>query len=159
MSSDQQELFDSFVAPLIGLPVTHAWQGYGSAILLEFGAQAPTVRRDGSPGHPEGEMGLMIEWSWRIEGRRSILLGSWSDESRWRRGLACLTNGLVTSARTVGRLPEIELTLSTELHVASMNTSTGDPAWVLFDRRGQRTRWLKVRRGRLCVDDEPIPDA
>ena len=61
----------------------------------------------------------MIEWSWRVEGRRSILWGSWTDEARWPRGLACLAKGTVVRATTFGRLPEIDLALSTGLHLVS----------------------------------------
>jgi hypothetical protein len=154
-SQAQQALFDAFVSPLIGLPVAHVWQGHGSAIFLEFGTLTPRVRRDGSPGHPEGEMGLMVEWSWRIEGWRSILCGSWSDEERWPRAFACLTKATVAGATTFGRLPEIDLALSTGVHVVSLMTATGDPVWTLFDRRGGRDRWLCVRRGRLIVEEAP----
>ncbi len=155
MSEAQRALLEEFAAPLIGLPVAHAWRGYGSAIFLEFGALTPTTRMNGSPGIPQGEMSLMIEWSWRIEGRRSILCGSWSDEARWPRALACLTKGKVVAVTTFGRLPEIELGLSTGMHIVSLMTANGGPLWTLFDRRGERDRWLCVRRGLLRVKYEP----
>ena len=74
--------FEDIAIPLVGLPVSHSWRVHGSDIFLEFAKFSPPsrLRRDGSPCAPRGEMGLMIEWSWRIEGRRSILCGSWSDE-------------------------------------------------------------------------------
>ena len=77
--------FDELCAPLIGLPVSRVWQGYGSAIFLEFGLLRSRRKRDGSPSSPRGEWGLMIEWSWRIEGKRRIWCGSWSDGARWPR--------------------------------------------------------------------------
>ena len=156
MTQAQQALFEAFVAPLIGLPVAHAWRGGGSNIFLEFGALTPRVRLDGSLSTlPEGEMGLMVEWSWRIEGRRSILCGSWSDEERWPRALACLTKATVAGASTFGRLPEIDIELSTGVHVLSLMTAEGDPRWALFDRRGERCRWLNVARGLLRVEEAP----
>ena len=149
-------MLEGFAAPLIGLPVAHAWRGYGSAIFLEFGALTPRTRMDGSQGNPEGEMSLMIEWSWRIEGRRSILWGSWSDEARWPRALGLPDQGQgFRSLTTFGRLPEIDLALSTGMHVVSLMTASGGPKWALFDRRGERHRWLCVRRGLLRVEDEP----
>ncbi len=153
MTQAQQTLFKEFVSPLIGLPVAHAWRGYGSAIFLEFGVLTPRVRLDGSPGEPQGEMGLMIERSWRIEGRRSILCGSWSNEARWPRALACLTKAKVVGATTFGRLPEIDLALSTEVHVVSLMTAAGNPTWVLFDKREERCRWLCSRCGLLRVEE------
>ena len=156
MDQTQQAMLAAFAAPLIGLPVAHAWQGHGSAIFLEFGALAPPrLRRDGTPCNPRGEMTLMIEWSWRIEGRRSILCGASSDEARWPRALACLTKGRVADVATFGRLPELDLTLDTGLHVVSMMTAAGNPVWTLLDQRGARSRWLCVRKGRLRIEEAP----
>lgn len=73
MDQPQEAMLAAFAAPLIDLPVAHSWRGYGSAIFLEFGALTAQTRMNGTPAHPQGEMGLMIQWSWRIEGRRSIL--------------------------------------------------------------------------------------
>lgn len=97
----------------------------------------------------------MIQWSWRIEGRCSILCGSDSDEARWPRALACLTKARVSGVTTFGRLPEIDLAPSTGMHVVSLMTGSGSAKWVLFDKRGERCRWLRVWRGLLRVEDEP----
>ena len=134
--------FEDFAAPLVGMPVSHSWRGHGSAIFLEFGQLSPSsrLRRDGSPCAPEGEMGLMIESGWRIEGRRSILCGSWSDEERWPRALACLARASVAGASLFGRLPEIDVALSSGLHVVSLMTVQGYPAWTPFDRRDGEDR-------------------
>lgn len=37
--------FKAFSLPLIGLPVTHVWRGYVSAIFLEFGDLRMRERR------------------------------------------------------------------------------------------------------------------
>ena len=58
--------FELFSSPLIGLSVSRVWQGYGSAIFVEFGKLHSTLARDGRPGSPRGEWTLFIEWSWRI---------------------------------------------------------------------------------------------
>ncbi len=94
----------------------------------------------------------MIEWSWRIEGRRSILCGSWSNENKWLTAFRLARNATVTNASLFGRLPEIDLCLSNDMHVVSFMTTGGNPSWVLFDRRGGVTRWLSVRRGVLRVE-------
>jgi hypothetical protein len=153
--------FAAFSAPLIGLPVSHLWRGHGSALFLEFGQLRPstTIRRDGSPGNPTGEMSLMIEWSWRIEGRRSILCGSWSDEQKWPRAFKLVQNARVAEAALFGRLPEIEIRLTNGVRVLSFMTAEGDPDWTLFDRHGDQTRWLCVRRGSLRneTDERLLP--
>ncbi|MGJ4907313.1 hypothetical protein [Bradyrhizobium sp. HKCCYLS2033] len=149
MSDDGVDLLRTFRDPLIGLPLSHVWRGAGSAIFLEFGHLTGRTRRDGTLGNPEGEFGLMIEWSWRIEDNSSILCGSWSEESLWAATFDHIRNKTVVEFSVVGRLPEIAVGLSDELYVTSFMTAEGDPAWVLFDRREDVVRTLGVRQGRV----------
>jgi hypothetical protein len=138
---------------LVGLPVTHVWRGYGSSLFLEFGELHPRTRRDGSQGNSQGEMGLMIHWSWRIEGPRSILCGSWSNERRWPAAFARLLDARVLEISIFGRLPEIDLGLSNGLHVVSLMTAEGQPQWTLFDRHDRKNQcWVNVKRGVLCFE-------
>jgi hypothetical protein len=146
--------FSSFTAPLIGLPVSQIWQGYGSAIFLEFGDLHSTRKRDGQPGSPRGEWSLMIEWSWRIEGKRRIWCGSWSDGERWPRAFARLQNVSVTTVKLTGRLPEIDIGLANGLHVLSMMTAEGNPAWALIKRVDRASMSMGVRSGRLYFEGE-----
>jgi hypothetical protein len=140
--------FDKFTASLVGLPVSHVWQGYGSAIFLEFGdVSEGRRRRDGSRGNPKGEWTLMIEWS--IEGKRLIWCGSWSDKERWPRALAHLKGSTVSSLHLLGRLPEIAVGFSNGLHLLSMMTAEGDPQWSLGKKTLEENIWLSVRAGRL----------
>ena len=144
--------FDLFTASLIGLPVSRIWQGYGTAIFLEFGKLHSTRKRDGQPGSPRGQWSLMIEWSWRIEGKRRIWCGSWSDGERWPRAFARLQNGSVASVALVGRLYEIDLGLTNGLHLVSMMTAEGDPEWALIKRADGDSRSIGVRAGKLYVE-------
>ena len=93
---------------LNGLSVSHTWRGYGSAIFLELGKLRPP-ERGGS--NPRGEAHVMIEWSWRVEGPRSILGGSWSGERKLTNVVAGLKGLRVTSIALEGRLPEISIEL------------------------------------------------
>src|ERR1700739_941167 len=118
--------FEAFASPLIELPVPHVWRGSGSALFLEFG-NLRAERSDGKPGrNPAGEMGLMIEWSWRIEGKRRIGCGSWSDENRLDRYLQKLLKATVLQVELFGRLPEIRFSFSNGLHLLSMMTAEGN---------------------------------
>lgn len=146
--------FADFTDSLIGLPVSRVWQGYGSAIFLEFGRLHSTRKRDGQPGSPRGEWTLMIEWSWRIEGKRRIWCGSWSDGERWPRAFARLQNGAAASIQLVGRLPEIDLGLTNGLHLLSSMTAEGDPAWALIKRRDDASQSVGVRAGKLYIEGE-----
>jgi hypothetical protein len=146
--------FAAFTETLIGLPVSRVWQGYGSAIFLEFGKLHSTRKRDGQPGSPRGESSLMIEWGWRIEGKRRIWCGSWSDGERWPRAFARLQNGNVASIQLVGRLSEIHVTLTNGLYLLSTMTAEGDPAWALIRREDGASRSVGVAAGKLYLEDE-----
>ena len=152
MSKQPETDFYKFTATLIGLPVYCVWQGYGSAIFLEFGKIIPRIRRDGSPGYSRGEWTLMIQWSWRIEGKRMIWCGSWSDGERWPRVFSRLVGATVGSVALLGRLPEVEIGLSNGLRVLSAMTAEGDPSWALIDRQNNSS--ISVRAGRLVSGAE-----
>jgi hypothetical protein len=154
MVSNDAGALRAFREALIGLPLSYLWRGHGSAIFLEFGALTPRTRRNGEAGHPEGEFGLMIEWSWRIENRTSILCGSCSDEHLWQPTFDLLRNQTVVDLSVAGRLPEIAVALKDDHYVSSFMTADGDPSWTLFDRRGNAVRWLNVRDGRLDMTEK-----
>jgi hypothetical protein len=123
------------------------YRGRGSAIFLELGARTQRMRLDGSPGEPEGELGVMIHCSWRIVGRNSIICGSWSDYALWEPALLRLQGSTVENVDVFGKLPELSVALSNGHSVLSFMTSEGDPQWTLFDRRSPTRRWLCVRDG------------
>jgi hypothetical protein len=154
---DIQSEFTSFSAPLIGLPLSHLWQGYGSAIFLEFGRTETGQRRDGSHRNPRGEWTLMIELGWRIECKRLIWCGSSSDSARWPRAFRRIEGARVVSVSLWGRLAEIELTLSNGLRVLSMMTAEGDPEWGLIKRGADplQSTSVCIRAGRLRFDMRP----
>jgi hypothetical protein len=92
----------------------------------------------------------MIEWSWRIEGKRLIWCGSWSDGQRWPRAFSRLVGDKVASVSLVGRLPEIDVDLPNGVHVVSAMTAEGDPQWGLINREANLA--VDVRSGRLMVE-------
>jgi hypothetical protein len=146
--------FEAFVNPLIGKQVTRIWQGYGSAIFAEFGVLQSRRKRDGQPGSPRGEWTLMIEWSWRVEGKRRIWCGTWSDGERWPRAFSRLQGRTVASILLKGRLPEIDLGLDNGLHLVSMMTAEGDPEWALSKRQDGASISVHVVAGRLVFDEQ-----
>ncbi|MDQ9170857.1 hypothetical protein Q8A64_10590 [Oxalobacteraceae bacterium R-40] len=140
-----------FADALTGLPVSHVWRGHGSALFVEFGRLQSQTRRDGSSGAPQGAITLMIEWSWRIEGPGSILVGSWSDEFGWNKVFEKLLGANVVSAETFGLLPEIAISLSNGLRIVSFMTAEGQPQWSLISRLTPKGS-LSVKEGRLYVE-------
>ncbi len=149
--------FTTYSSSLIGLPISRIWQGYGSAVFLEFGSIQPRQRRDGSPGNPRGEWTLMLERGWRVEGKRRIWCGSWSDGERWPRVFTRLEKASVVTASLFGRLPEINVGLANGLSVLSMTTQESDPDWTLFKRQASESTAVYVRAGRLTLDVN-LPD-
>lgn len=140
-----------FVHALQGQTLSHVWRGYGSAVFLEFGRLHPRTRHDGTAAQPQGDLTLMIEWSWRVERPRSILIGSWSANRRWPRVFERMRGTTVTDVGFQGLLPEIAVVLSNGLRVVSFMTAEGQPAWALCARH-PALGCLDVKRGRFHVE-------
>ena len=100
--------------------------------------------KNGKIGNPNGELTLMIDWSWRVERRRSILGGAWSSEKKWDGIFKKIHGATVVSVETFGYLPEIIVSLSNGLRIVSFNTSEGQPDWAILTR--------KPKLGSLCVE-------
>ena len=54
--------FQKLTRCLLGLPLSKAWRGFGSAVFFEFGK----LSQNGT-GKAKGEVTAMLEWSWRVE--------------------------------------------------------------------------------------------
>jgi hypothetical protein len=143
------ERFAELTRPLVGLPVSHSWRGYGSAIFLELGA----LKSAGPGRERRGDVSVMLQWSWRVESIRAIRFGSWSGERRITNGVRALTGRRVVDVGVTGRLPELVLSLDGGLWVHSFMTAEGQPEWTVFLPDGS---WLHVVRGRLTHDTQNV---
>ena len=141
--------FTELTRPLIGLPVSYSWRGYGSAIFLEFGA----LRTTPEGRKRKGEAGVMLQWSWRVETARAIRLGSWSGERRITTGVQALAGRAVVDLSVTGRLPELVIALSGGLWVHSFMTAEGQPDWTVFLPDDS---WIHVVRGRLVHNTQNV---
>lgn len=139
------EVFITRTRCLLGMPVSHAWRGYGSAIFLEFGELVRGDRKN-----PLGESSAMLEWSWRVEKKKSVFFGSFSGERKIANGLQALVGRQIVNVAVEGRLPELILSVSGGIWVHSFTTVEGHPEWTLFlpDRN-----CLSSRLGR--IESEP----
>ncbi|MET0743313.1 MAG: hypothetical protein ABWY78_08095 [Microvirga sp.] len=146
---------DAQLPDLAGFQVGHVWRGHGSAICLEFGQLHQTRKFDGSSGQPEGELSLLIEWSWRIEGRRTIVCGSWSDQRLWVRAFSLMKGKSIASFAVSGHLPELTIGFNNEARLITFMTAEGSPAWTLFDRRFDVARWYCVEKGKIIEHPGP----
>jgi len=137
---------------LIGKAVSHTWFGDYAALYLEIGDLTEgEIRRDGSCGNPIGEITLYAGFDWRIERKQSILGGS-KNSTRRRLSLSNkLIGASIISAELLGRIPELQLTLSNSLWLVTFNSYNGQPDWsVSFN--SLRLGHLCVERGRLSID-------
>ena len=136
--------FLKIASPLVGLNVGCVWTGYGKAIFLELGRLLPPDPP--KKNNPRGEMTIMLDQAWRVEGARSILFGSMDTHRRIKKGLASLEGRTVEDIAVVGRLPELSLKLSGGKWVSSFAVGESQPDWgiLLPDRKS-----LGVRGGTL----------
>ncbi len=132
--------------PLIGMPVSHSWRGYGTALFLEFGALTMPGPKTPRSRNPKGEATLMVEWSWRVETRGAVQFGSWSGNKKMDNGIATLKRRKVMDISLVGRLPKIYIHLSGGRWVHSFMTREGRPEWTVF--LPDKT-WITFRGGRI----------
>jgi len=95
----------------------------------------------------------MIEWTWRIERSNAIACGSWGNEELWEVWLNRCTGQQVADVQTFGRLPEIMVSTSNDIHILSFATTEGQPEWSLLDRRPDRLPNLIVSDGVLTAED------
>ncbi len=122
--------FYELTRPIIGMPVSHVWRGYGSAIFLEIGQLTREIwrRKDGQKTlFLAGQYGIMLEWSWRVEHPKSIYFGSWSTDRIINNRLSGLKGKTIQVIETEGRLPELNVQLSGGLWVHSFATSESQP--------------------------------
>jgi hypothetical protein len=156
MEANPSDYFES----LSGMLVSCAWRGYGSAIFFEFGtlrpalnrAGLPGVRKDGTPLHPTGEMGAMIGGGWRIEIAGSVVADDQSNAHQIELALNRMEGLRVSSMRTIGRPPEIEVEMSNGWRVTTYADEILASDWTLFDSRGAQKRWLHVQDGQLTEE-------
>ena len=122
---------DAVVASLSGLSVSRVWRGHGSAVFFEIGALQPYTTHRGKDS-PQGEIRLMIEWSWRVEKARSIWFGAFSTQKKIDARLSQLAGHMIEEATLEGRLPELSLALSGGLWFRSFMCEQGAQEWVIF---------------------------
>ena len=138
--------FSQLASELAGLCVTNPWRGAGSAVFLELGRlrKLPHIFADGPS--LKGQATVMIEWSWRVEGRRSVQFGSWSGDRKMDNGIMSLKGVRAEAFSLEGSLPELRIMFDDGRALQSFTTIEGQPEWCLFLKDES---WLHVARGTL----------
>lgn len=135
------------VRSLIGLPVSLAWKGNGSAIFLELGELAPS-----GPGrrHNDGQACIGVEWDWRVEAQGTVLYGSSNSGPQIDAGIHTLQGETITSMSVAGDVQELVIHFSNGHCLRSMAMVTGGPAWSI---RTLDNQWVDVRDGGVDIGD------
>jgi hypothetical protein len=138
--------FSNLMMPFIGLPVTRCFRGGGTAVVMDFG---DLFEVDSGPRRPSlrGRAHLLVEWSWRVEGPRSIRFGSWTTDRRMENGLRGLEGKSIVSIGLDGRLPELVIELSGKVWFHSFHTAEGQPQWAFF--LAPEGDWIEVSQAAL----------
>ncbi len=139
-----QSKAEEFLCDFEGLEITHVWFGAGTAIFLELGKLVQDKRNN-----PKGESSFSIEWSWRIESRNSILLGSFSESSDILKATDILKGKKIVKAEFFGRLKEIQLQLEGDIWLSSFATAEGNPEWAACNNEQE---WLYFRKGKYIIE-------
>jgi hypothetical protein len=88
----------------------------------------------------------MIEWSWRVERRRSVQFGSWSGDRKIDNGIMSLKGLRVEAFSLEGSLPELRIMFNDGRALQSFTTTEGQPQWGLLLKDESS---LHVARGAL----------
>lgn len=132
---DQASVIE-FVKPLLGKPVSEAWRGGGTAMFLEISDL------DFSGKHPRGEFGVGIEWSWRVEEARTILVGSADEDAEISMAEDLLRGQSILEISIFGTIPEICVQFASGRRLVSFATASGDPEWSV--RVADTTAYVKA---------------
>ena len=135
------------IQPLVGLPVSLPWKGYGSAIFLELGNLAPPKR---SGYHNNGEAYISIEWDWRVESGTTVQFGSSNSRPDIKRGIEGLRGVSIETISIHGEVPELFIQFSNSQRLMSAAMVTGNPEWSI---KLPNTTWVSCEGGVVYVGD------
>lgn len=133
-----------FLLDFVGRKISHVWRGAGTSIFIELGELTKEERKNHT-----SEFSFSIEWSWRIENRNTILLGSFSENEEISKAIDILKGKKLINVDFFGRLKEIQLQLEGDIWFSSFATEEGNPEWAACN---DKKEWLHFRKGRYVIE-------
>ncbi len=145
--------FHAHVQPLLGLPVSLPWKGYGSAIFLELGEMTPVQSK--RLHYAKGQACISVKWDWRVQTDTSVLYGSSNSGPQIASNIVALQGTTVHSISVFGQVPELVVEFANGLSLRSMVMVTGDPEWSI---RLPDKRYIYARDGSLFIGRGGVGD-
>lgn len=144
------------VRPLLGLPVSRIWLGYGQALFLELGRlhieylpriklpSGMTIKRRTTT---HGQATVMLDTRWTLRGPRSQRLSRKSPSSEIKKGIALFRGHRVRGIDIQGRPSKLIVDLGGPFEVSARQRN-GAGVWAieLYDRRlfPRAKKWLRL---------------
>ena len=111
------------VFDITGMIVSKVWRGAGTAIFLELGELQGKKQ--------QGEATISIEWSWRVDDGRKVLIGSFNEDDEIELVIALLHGLKIDGVELYSTLPEISVHFADGKSLCSFSTVDGDPQWAI----------------------------
>ena len=143
--------FHKLVHPMLGLTVSRAWKGFGSAIFLELGKLSPPEEGE---NNSMGEFTIQPGFDWRVEANGMILFGSQNSTPEIESRIVSFHGASVQKISVEGAVPEMVIEFSTGYTLHSMTLFTGQPEWGI---RLESQDYIFVKNGQYFLG-EGIPD-
>lgn len=143
--------FPELVEPLIDLPISRPWKGYGSAIFFELGKLTPQLTSYGKrrKAYFKGQAGISIYWDWRVGNGTRVIFGSSDSGPEIADGMKELQNLTISNITLDKELLEITVRFSNGNFLKSMTMTKGYPQWSI---RLSDEKYLGVKNGQLSGD-------
>jgi hypothetical protein len=150
------DAFSQVAKDLVGMELSHIWQGHGTALFLEFGMLSERPRKGGSV-RTIGEISVGLEFEWRIEVDRRLVCGSSGEQELWPEVFNGLLGKRASQVELFGDVPELRVVVSERERLLTFSLDEGGPEWALTDNRSNPPAWIYWQDGELRCDDGRVP--
>lgn len=140
--------FEEAISPLLGLEISLAWKGWGSAVFLELGELTPPGE---TQRYQRGEITIHLGWEWRLEAEHQILLGCANSSPQIEKFFPRLKGDKIVGITMAPDVPELTIYLSSEARLKTMTTARGYPGWYI---RLPDSREIRPDQGHVTLGDD-----
>jgi hypothetical protein len=131
---------DTYIKMCIGLRVSDIWQGKASALFIELGKLHKHRDSRNHISKGQGDITLMFDCRWRLESKRSIVVGALDEELKIEHQIKKLLGEPVKSILFIGRIPEISVAFKNDHYVQSFCSFRSEDWGIIFRNSGSICR-------------------